>query len=39
MDADVKAIQREVKRALFSPSNVTFTDRLVANLSCRSSGW
>lgn len=33
MDADVKAIQREVKRALFLPTNVTFLDRLVANLS------
>ncbi len=33
MDADVKAIQREVKRAIFLPTNVTFLDRLVANLS------
>jgi hypothetical protein len=33
MDADVKAIQREVKRALFYASNVTFTDRLVDSIS------
>lgn len=33
MDGDVKAIQREVKRALFYTGNVTFLDRLVANIS------
>lgn len=33
IDADVKAIQREVKRALFYPTNVTFLDRLVDNIS------
>lgn len=33
MDADVKAIQREVKRAMFLPTNVTFLDRFVANIS------
>lgn len=33
MDADVKALQREVKRALFYPTNVTFTDRLVDGVS------
>jgi hypothetical protein len=33
MDGDVKAIQREIKRAIFNSVNVTFLDRLVANLS------
>lgn len=33
MDADVKAIQREVKRALFLSTNVTFVDRLVDGIS------
>lgn len=33
MDADVKALQREVKRALFYATNVTFTDRLVDSVS------
>jgi hypothetical protein len=33
MDADSKAIQREVKRALFNPTNVTFVDRLVDSVS------
>lgn len=31
-DADVKAIQREFKRAIFGPTNRTFTDRLVDNV-------
>lgn len=33
MDADVKALQREVKRALFYAGNLTFTDRLVDSIS------
>lgn len=33
MDADVKVLQREVKRALFGVLNVTFTDRLVDGVS------
>lgn len=32
-DADVKAIQRELKRAIFRPTNTTFVDRLVDNVS------
>ncbi len=31
-DADVKAIQREFKRAIFGPTNRTFTDRLIDNV-------
>ena len=31
-DADVKAVQREIKRALFLPTNYTFTDALVDNV-------
>lgn len=33
MDADVKAIQREVRRALFYSTNVSFVDRLVAGIT------
>lgn len=33
MDADSKVIQREIKRALFNPTNATFTDRLVDSVS------
>jgi hypothetical protein len=33
MTADLKTIQRQVKRAIFTPTNTTFTDRLVDNVS------
>lgn len=33
MDADVKALQRELKRALFTATNATFVDRLVDGVS------
>lgn len=33
MDADSKVIQREIKRALFNPTNATVLDRLVDNVS------
>jgi hypothetical protein len=33
LDADSKVIQREIKRALFGPTNYNFTDRLVDNVS------
>jgi hypothetical protein len=33
MDADSKVIQREIKRAIFLPTNVTVLDRLVDNVS------
>jgi len=33
MDADVRVLQREVKRAIFNPTNLTFTDRLVDSVS------
>lgn len=32
-DADMKALQREMKRAIFKPTNATFVDRLVDNVS------
>lgn len=33
MDADSKVIQREIKRALFNPTNYTFVDRLMDSIS------
>lgn len=33
MDADSKVIQREIKRAMFNPTNATVLDRLVDNVS------
>lgn len=33
MDADSKVIQREIKRAIFNPTNATVLDRLVDNVS------
>lgn len=33
MDADSRAIQREIKRALFYPTNFTFVDRLTDSVS------
>lgn len=33
MDADSKVMQREIKRALFGPTNYTFVDRLIDSVS------
>lgn len=32
MDADVRIVTREIKRALFRPTNLTFNDRLIDNV-------
>lgn len=33
MDADVNVIYRQIRRGIFSPTNVTFTDRLIDNVT------